>query len=232
MNKGVYLALSGAVNKQRQLDVITQNLANVSTTGYKRDTISFRDHLIRQVGSAPDGRTMSKVAEVKTDYSEGNFIKTDNPLDVSLAGDGFFVLDGDRYTRRGDFLLSTDGYLMSKSGRKVMGQGGPILLPEGVVDISADGAVSVDGVEVARLQLVGFMDKTVLQRRSGEEFYTTARPDESAAEVRQGYLETSNVDAVTEMVRMITTLREFETYQKIIRSLDEASSKVNNEMPT
>ena len=231
MNKGIYLALSGAVTKQRQLDVITQNLANVSTTGYKRDTISFKDHLIRQVGSAPDGRTMSKVSEVKTDYSEGSFIKTDNPLDVSLAGDGFFVLDGDRYTRRGDFKLSTDGYLISKSGRKVLGQGGPILLPDGAIDISANGAVSVDGVEVARLQLVGFNDKSVLQRRSGEEFYTTARPDESVAEARQGYLETSNVDAVMEMVRMISTLREFETYQKIIRSLDEASSKVNNEMP-
>ena len=103
MYKGIYIAASGAVLKQTQLDIITQNIANANTAGYKKDAIAFKDYLFQQETSLePDGRVMSDYGTSKTDLANGNSVKTGNTLDIAIEGNGFIALEGGRYTRRGD----------------------------------------------------------------------------------------------------------------------------------
>jgi flagellar basal-body rod protein FlgF len=230
MYKGIYIALSGAVLKQTQLDVIAQNLSNVNTLGYKKDGVSFKDYLLRQFTGEPDGRTMTELSEIVTDFSAGNVLETGNPLDIAIEGDGFLSLEGGKYTRRGDLRLDSDGYLVTYGGTRVMGANGPIQLPDGKVEISPVGEVSVDGALIDTIKIVDFEDTEALLK-AGEEFFTTDRKGVKAgAFLKQGYLEASNVDAVKEMTKMISTLREFEAYQKVMHAFDEATSKVTNDM--
>lgn len=232
MYKGIYIALSGALLKQAQLEVITQNIANANTVGYKKDAVSFKDYLMPQdvIGTEPDGRIMSALSEVKTDFSSGVAARTGNPLDVALEGDGFFALEGDRYTRRGDFKTDPDGNLTTQDGLKVLGTGGPIQLPEGVVAIADDGSIEVDGVLIDTLRILTFSDPGALTKAGNGIFTATAPGEPGGSTVQQGYLETSNVSAIGEMMRMIQSLREFETYHKMIQAFDEATAKVNNEL--
>jgi len=230
MYKGIYIATSGAVLSQTQLEVLTQNLANANTTGYKKDNLSFKEYLMPQetAGPGPDGRAMTTLSEYKTDFSSGVVMKTTNPLDIALEGTGFIALDGNRFTRRGDFTKSLDGYLTSFNGTKVLGSRGPIRLPDGKIDIDQNGGISVNGELVDTIRIVDFK-RTDGLAKAGDGIYTT--PDKSipsTASVRQGYVEASNVNPVNEMVRMIQTLREFETYQKAIQTFDDATSQVTN----
>ncbi|GAB4387930.1 MAG: flagellar basal-body rod protein FlgF [Thermodesulfovibrionales bacterium] len=228
MYKGIYIALSGATLKHTQLDIISQNLANANTLGFKRSDISFKDYLLQSL-EEPGARVMADISGVATDFSEGELVKTGNPLDVALEGRGFISLEGGRYTRRGDLKVDEAGHLATATGARVLGESGPIIVPKGKVEIGSSGEVSVDGVQVGKIKVVDFKDPGAL--RKGEEyFYSTEQGVESSAGVKQGYLETSNVDTIREMTRMISTLREFEAFQKAITAFDEATSKVTNDM--
>lgn len=232
MYKGIYIAASGAILKQTQLEVLSQNLANANTAGFKKDNISFKEYLmpLEAAGGEPDGRAMTSLSEYKTDFANGVVIKTVNPLDVALEGTGFIALEGDRFTRRGDFKRSADGYLTSFNGTKVLGSKGPIKLPDGKLDINEKGQISVNDELVDTIRIVDFKKPEALVK-AGDSLYTTDEKSvPSNASVKQGYVEASNVEPVKEMVHMIETLREFETYQKAIQIFDEATSKVSNEM--
>jgi flagellar basal-body rod protein FlgG len=171
------------------------------------------------------------MSSYKVDFSSGNLIHTGNPLDIALDGNGFIALEGNLYTRRGDLRKDGDGFLTSYSGIKVLGKNGPIKLPKGTeIYINESGAIFVDGVEIDSIQIVDFPQKENLLKSGKETFSTTDNPIKAKAIIKEGYLETSNVDIVMEMFRMIETLREFETYQKAIQMFDEASAKVNNEI--
>lgn len=230
MNKGIYIALSGAVLKNTQMEIISQNLANAASIGYKKDKVSFKDYLFPLTQEIPDGRSMSELSEIKTDFSEGTMIKTGNMFDIALDGRGFISLEGDYYTRRGDLKKSSDGYLTAFNGFKVLGNAGPIYLPAGAIQIDNKGDIFVNGMLIDTIKLVDFNSNVKLSR-AGESLYRT--PDKGLKAnvfVKQAYLEASNVDVVREMVSMIETLREFETFQKAIRAFDEASEKINNEL--
>lgn len=232
MNKAIYIALSGAVLRQLQMDVISQNLANADTTGYKKDKISFNDYLVPSDLTNPDPelKAMSFHSPLMTDFSDGNLVKTGNSLDIAIEGKGFIALEGGRYTRRGDLKKDRDGYLTTHNGIKVMGDKGPIRLPDGIVEISPSGSISVNKVVIDVIKLVDFSNIQSLSK-AGESIFLSTEPGIKAnAEVRQGYLETSNVSVIKEMVKMIQTLREYETYQKAIQTFDEAAAKINNEM--
>ena len=232
MYKGIYIALSGAVLKQSQMEVIAQNLANADTVGYKKDKISFKDYLMPMdiIGLQPDGKVMSSISSFKTDFSVGNLIKTGNSLDIALDGSGFIALEGDRYTRRGDLERDREGYLTTHNGIKVLGNNGPIRLPNGNVEISVTGGISVNGVQVDSIKIIDF-PQTESPSKVGEGiFFKNENGVKADISVKQGYLETSNVDIIKEMVSMIETLREFEAYQKAIQTFDEASAKINNEI--
>jgi flagellar basal-body rod protein FlgF len=232
MYKGIYIALSGAVLKQSQMEVIAQNLANANTVGYKKDRISFKDYLMPMdnIGLQPDGRVMSYISSFQTDFSAGNLIKTGNSLDIAIDGSGFIALEGNHYTRRGDLKRDREGYLTTHNGIKVLGNNGPIRLPDGNVEISVTGGISANGIQIDSVKIVDF-PQTDNPSKVGEGIFLKNENGVKAnASVKQGYLETSNVDIIKEMVSMLETLREFEAYQKAIQTFDEASAKINNEI--
>jgi len=231
MYKGIYIALSGAVLKETQMEIIAQNLANADTIGYKRETLSFRDYLMPKDGASPepDGRIMSYFSSFKTDLSKGNLIRTGNPLDIAIDGDGFIALEGNRYTRRGDLKRDSNGYLTTHDGIRVLGDSGPIKLPEGRPVIDEAGGISVNGVRVGSIRVVDF-ENPDLRKAGGGVYSAGSGGAPSKATVKQGYLESSNVDVIKEMVHMLGTLREFEAYQKAIHAFDEAASRLTGEM--
>ncbi len=230
MNKGIYIALSGAVLKNTQMEIISQNIANAASTGYKKDKVSFKDYIIPVMQEKADGRAMSELSAVKTDFSEGTMIKTGNTLDIAVDGKGFISLESGFYTRRGDLRKSSDGYLTAFNGFKVLGNAGPIRLPEGTVQINNNGDVLVNGLLIDTIKLTDFSSTDNLIRAGDSLFKTDEQGIKSNAFVRQAHLEASNVDVIREMVSMIETIREFETFQKAIRAFDEASEKINNEL--
>lgn len=239
MHKGIYIALSGATLKQTQMDVITQNLANVNTIGYKRDKVSFQEYLVSAMNGrtdSQDGRTMSFFGAVNTEFLPGSIVNTGNPLDVAIDGSGMLSLENGQYTRRGDLHLDSEGYIVNQRGIKVLGNSGPIRITDsGRIEISNAGEVSVISKEnnsvIDTLKVVEFKDPSGL-KKAGEDTFTAEQAGaEATASIRQGYLEKSNVDVVKEMVQMITALREFETLQKAIQSFDESMGRVLSDMP-
>lgn len=233
MYKGIYIALSGATLKQKHIDVISQNLANANTLGYKKDKISFKDYLMSQQSgmvNTPDGRAMSDVSSFAADFSNGELIKTGGSLDIAIEGNGFVSLEGGRYTKRGDFKRDKDGYLVTQDGIKVLGNNDSIQIPNGIIEITSTGDILVNGGQIDKLKIVDFPNMKSVVKMGKELFSTDQKGTPSKAMVRQGYLETSNVDIFKEMVLMLTSLREFESYQRVIQAFDEATSKVTNEI--
>ncbi len=213
------------------MEVISQNLANADTAGYKKNSVLFKDYLFGESNNAPlSQKVMSDLALYSTDFSGGNLVETGNPLDIAMEGSGFIALEGNRYTRRGDLKLDDKGHLVTSGGQKVMGDKGPIVLPKGRIEIATDGKITVDGIDVDTIKVVDFERLSALSR-VGDSTFTAAGGEASAkGRVLQGYLERSNVEVVREMVQMIEALREFETYQKAVQAFDEAASRVNNDM--
>lgn len=233
MNKGIYIALSGAVLKQRNLDIFAQNIANANTSGYKNEKLSFKDHIIpvdNKIGAEQDGRVMADLSKSVIDFSAGILSSTGNPLDLAINGEGFFALEGDKYTRNGSFMIDSEGYLATKGGIKVLGEGGPVSVQGNSIDILSSGEIIVDGISSGKLNIVAFSDNSALKKISDGMFTAEETGTPATAEVNQGFLEGSNVNVIKEMVQMLAANREFESYQKMIQSFDEAASKTINEL--
>lgn len=226
MYRGIYIALSGAMLKDTQLEAITRNLSNSNTIGYKREGLSFRDFIV----SEERGRIMASASSVNIDFSEGQLIRTGNTLDIAINGDGFISLAGNRYTRKGDLKRDKDGFLTTSEGIRILGRNGQIRIPDGRIEIDREGNIAVNGVTIDRIKIVNLSLSNNMVRVGDSTFYTEEAGKETKAEVLQGYLEGSNVNVIDEMVKMITTLREFESYQKVIHAFDEATSKLSNEV--
>lgn len=226
MYRGIYIALSGAMLKETQLETITRNLSNSNTIGYKREGLSFRDFIV----SEERGRIMASASSINIDFSEGQLIRTGNTLDIAIKGDGFISLAGNRYTRKGDLKRDKDGFLTTSNGIRILGRNGPIRIPDGRIEIDREGNIAVNGVTIDRIKIVNLSQSNNMVRVGDSAFYTEEAGKETKAEVLQGYLEGSNVNVIDEMVKMITTLREFESYQKVIHAFDEATSKLSNEV--
>ncbi|MBU5436715.1 flagellar hook-basal body protein [Tissierella sp. MSJ-40] len=172
-----------------------------------------------------------------TDFTQGNMMETGGALDLGLKGQGFFKVVGEngqtQYTRDGSFTIS-DGYLTTLEGNRVLGMNGEIYLTGKDIDITNKGQVIADGNLVDTINLVDINNKEFL-RKIGNNLYTMAEEVNAEeipfeGEVLQGYLETSNVNAITGMVEMITLLRDFEASQKVIRIQDEMLEKAANEI--
>ena len=247
MNGAIYLASSGAMLNQQRLEVLSNNLANISTTGFKRQTTAFQivdspEDLRQAMASfslSPDRPTMPiwQRMETRIDFSQGRLRKTGNPLDFALSGKGLFCVqapDGVRYTRKGNFMLNEDKELLTPEGYAVLGEGGPVKLDGNRFSVDVEGNITVDGVASGKLRIVELASDRNIKRVGGNLFNPAneAVDLENMAEVqvKQGYLESSNVDAVKTMVEMIDTLRSYEAYQKTIRTLNDASSKGINEV--
>jgi flagellar basal-body rod protein FlgG len=233
MYKGLYIAASGAMTKYANLTFHARNIANSDTAGYKREGVVFRSFALDSIMPVSERVLRDPTPIVTTDYSPGEIVSTGNPLDVALKGDGFFALEGNIYTRRGDFTINNEGYLITKTGKKVLGtDGNPIELPPGSAEITQKGEVIVNGNTVGELMIVDFPRPYNLFKL-GESMYTPAAgvmPENIQAEVIPGAIEGSNVKAIYEMIEMMETMREFEAYQKMIRAFDESSQKAINEI--
>lgn len=242
MNSGMYSALSGSLAAMRRLDIISNNLANINTAGFKKDKMSFESLLASapEPAQVPQSTTADPILQkdnVFVEYSAGPMHQTGNVLDVSIAGDGFFTVqtpEGPAYTRQGNFRLSADGTLVNLDGLPVLAQGGrEIRITGNQVTISAKGEVSVDGAPVATIGLVDFPQPYNLKKTSGTLFVPAdpqVTPGAAKGEIIQGSLEGSNVDSISEMVQLIETNRYFEACQKVIRGFDDMASKAANEI--
>ena len=174
---------------------MTHNVANASTVGFKKDRSSFQEYLVSGISGlndSDDGKSMTDLAEVRTDFSPGAQFSTGNPLDIALTGKGFLSLDGGRYTRKGDLQVNREGYLVTATGRQVLGAGGPIQIPTGgKVEISPNGQVTANGTAVDTLKIVDFEKTTSLVPLSDGEYKSSDAPVDSAASVASGHLESS-----------------------------------------
>jgi len=215
-------AVQGASRLDKQFDIIANRLANVGTTGYKAESLTF-DELLQ--------------ARMRIDLSQGDAQPTGNPLDLAIFGDGFFKVEtpqGDRYTRNGTFTLDKEGYLVTQDGYRVFGEGGPIALEGGQITISDQGVINVNDSQVGKLKIITF-DATQKLKKEGASLlsYTGDSGDERTPDrvsVQQGVLEQSNVSVVTEMSNMIATTRSYESAQKIIQTYSEMDTKAATEV--
>jgi len=242
MNSGMYPAVSGSLAAMRRMDVISNNLANINTPGYKKDKMSFEGLLAGNVNppAVPQGTTADPILQkenIYIDYSSGPTSQSGNPLDLALDGDGFFAVttpEGTAYTRQGNFRTSADGTLVTMDGYPVQGTGGATIHVQGSrVEIDAKGGVTVDGTEAGAISVVDFQKPYALTK-IGSALFVSADPQVTAqpgkAQVQQGYLEGSNVDSISEMVQMIETNRYFEACSKVIHGFDDVAAKATNEL--
>jgi len=229
MDRLIYTALSGARAALQRQDLLANNLANVSTTGFRAEMQAFRAVPVR--GDGASTRAFAAETTLGMDTSPGPIQTTGRALDVAAQGNAWFAvqaLDGtEAYTRAGAFEVNAEGQLVTPAGLPVLGDGGPITLPlNAQVDVATDGSISAtvgNGLpqQVGRLKLV--VPETPLQRGEDGLFRSDQGelPAEAAARVQPGALEGSNVSAIETMVAMISAARQFEQQMKALKSAEE-----------
>ncbi|WP_454626418.1 flagellar basal-body rod protein FlgF [Bradyrhizobium cenepequi] len=237
MQNTLLVGLSRQVVLERQMDVVANNIANITTNGYKADRSLFQEFLrsgAHEDNFAPSDRRVSFVNDRATfhDFSQGPTQETKNPLDVAIDGSGFLVVqtpEGERYTRDGNLTVNNQGQLVTQSGYPVLGNAGPIVFQQTDKDINiaADGYVTVlegtgriDSIR-GKLRVVNFARPQQLLKE-GNNLYSAgegnpAAPD-TTSRLHQGFIEKSNVNSVTEMSRMIEITR---TYTQISALLQQ-----------
>lgn len=226
-----YLHLSSEGMNARIIrqQVIANNLANVNTVGYKKDR-AF--HQVLNIANVNAGIEY----EETTVFEEGFLRETGEPLDFSLKGDGFFIVqteNGNRYTRNGKFEIDEDGQLVMPEVGPIMGEGGPIILTKDF-EVNEKGEFLVDNMPVGKLKLVSFEDNSVLKKEGNSLFFydedndDVIEMDATNVMIQQGYLEDSNVNAIEEMVNMIMLYREFEADQKALHTFDNVMDENAN----
>lgn len=240
MGSGIYVATSGAVAQSEAMEVVANNVANASTTGFQGSKVAFGEILAgaRAGGRAPQTPASGSyvgVAQVAADAQTGSLIETTNPLDLALVGDGFFVVEtarGPRYTRAGNFSLSAEGVLTDLTGNPVRAAGGgTITVPKDAkaVTVERDGTVTADGDDVGVIELVRFLPEGLA--REGATLYAAlpgANALEGRPEVISGALEASNVNGVRGIVDLIKVSRTYEALLQAIesfRAIDERSAR-------
>ncbi len=216
--------------KIKDLEIIANNLANINSTGYKRE-LPFAEILQRE------GKGELKQL---TDFREGVSISTGNPYDLSLSGAGFFVVqteEGNELTRNGKFMLSDEGYLVNEKGDKVLGQKGPVNMSDLLFDpsksfsVAANGEIKIGDKIIDHLLIGKIENQENLLRQADQSFsYKNGEfipAEETEFVVTQGYVEESNVNPIQEMQSMIEINRAFEASQKLIQNFDQHLGRVN-----
>ncbi len=230
--------ISASVERlMQEFDIITHNLANVSTVGYKRQCTDFSASLQAQQAGSQEQTDGSSTPAVLLDFSQGYIVETGRPLDFALFGKGFFVIEtpqGPLYTRHGIFHLNPISQIVDSEGRIVAGEAGPITVPASVgisqLQIAGDGSISAGGTTLGKFRLVAFPGNEAKLVPAGASRYRM--PDDIqpvAAEnitVRQACQESSNVRMVEELVNMIIVSRLYEANMKSIAARKEASSSI------
>lgn len=238
MDNALLLSLSNQMVARRNMEVISNNIANMNTTGFKRESTVFEEHIVRvDVEGGITGQRKEPLSFVRDtigmrDMSDGTIVSTGNPLDVAISGDGFFAVatpEGERYTRNGSFGLDDTGRLVTSDGHPVLDDGGAEIAfapDEGAITISRDGTISTGQGVRGRLQLASFANPQTLQSEGSSLWRATEAPTPSErASVAQGMLEGSNVQPVVEMVRMIETMRSYQHSTELLNAGEDLTRR-------
>ena len=229
MYSELYTAVSGMAARQRQMDALTYNLANVNTVAFKVEEMLLGERLLSTPAGTGAAPSHVEILNRWIDFSPGGMEHTGRPLDAALDGEGFFVVlgpGGTRLTRVGQFETDGEGKL-TLGGMAVQGTGGDILLGDGPSRITEDGTVLSGGAEVGRLRVVTVESPQQLTREgaglfdpAGAELEDVSRP-----RILPGNLELSNASAIRLMIQMIDVVRSFEVHQKMLQNLDRLGEK-------
>jgi flagellar basal-body rod protein FlgF len=222
MENSLIAALARQSVLTRQMDVISNNLANLNTAGFKTESLIFKE----RVEPAGENQVISLVHDVSyfRDVSEGPLTNTNNPLDLAIRGDAYFAVqtaDGVRYTRHGVFQLDNLGQIVTTDGHPLLGAGGaPISIPLDASNIivARDGTVSADAAQIGRVEVFQFDNPAALSKVGNSLLDAkgqAAKPTREA-DIAQGMVEGSNVNGVAEMTRMIETVRSYQAAAKLV----------------
>lgn len=259
MQKSIYTPLSGALAQEKVLDILANNLANTQTVGFKSEQVSFKllepeprrnyknplppanykvpfEELLPLRGNEV---SYVGVSGVSRDMTQGSAMRTQNSLDLMLESEGFFKIntkDGVRFSRAGDLSISPEGALVNKNGEPVLGERGSIFLAQGDVEVNPRGEIYQNGHLIDRLDIAKFADVNHLEK-VGMNQYLHNGPLENMSQVdfpkvKQGYLESSNVNAIKNLTQMILAHRSYEAYQQAIKNYDSMMEKSNNKLGT
>jgi flagellar basal-body rod protein FlgF len=259
MIRGLYTAVSGLITQEAKMDVITNNMANANTVGFKSDDLKikkFDDVLIqsydRMKGKNSIKTTLgsislgSRIDETTTSFDQGSLQDTGNITDFALDGRGFFTVQRDNgittqnyYTRDGQFHVNPQGILVTDDGDKVLdSNGNSINVGNNKFTSDASGNITIgNSKDSVKLAVVDFNSNEAtkdayknLVKVGDNLFKTNVAPQASNASVNQNSLEKSNINVISQMVDMMTTMRTFETNQKVIQALDQTLAKTVNEV--
>jgi len=228
-------ALSESMRSDAEtLRVIGQNVANIDTVAYRREIAVSRPSFEAATDEARTELSAPLPLETVVDQQPGTIKSSSEPLHMALEGPGFFVVQmaggGEALTRRGDFRLDNEGRLVTRQGLPVLGENGAVHLT-GTPQVAVDGTVRVADQVVAQLRVAQVAPNEKLTPLGGDLYSGAQLPQaDSSARVRQGFLETSNVESVQEMVRLIETMRHFEGVQRFVRGYDDMVGKAISEL--
>ena len=257
MLKNIYSSLSGALAQEKVLEIIANNLSNLNTTGYKSENVTFKllDSEPNKNYTRPLPPTNFDIAEqnfltlkgnemeyvgvsgVERDFMQGSASQTTNPFDFMIEGEAFFTIntkEGLRYTRSGSFSLSPEGALIDKFGNNILGEKGTVYLSGHKVEVNRLGEVYEDGKYIDKLRLTSFENRDLLEK-IGSNLYLNKGDQNNIIEgkkssIKQGYLESSNVNAIQSITDMIIAHRSYEAYQKSIKNYDSIMEKSSNSL--
>jgi len=223
MIKGLFNASISMQDKIHNIQVVANNLANINTNGYKRE-IPFSEYMKRNGNE--------NIKQI-TDFSEGEFLETGNPLDLAISGKAFLTVKTNRgieITKNGSLKIDGEGFLVTKDGDRVLGERGEIYLDEALIDskgkitITTEGKIKFNDQIIDSLRMVNVEDPKVLLRAENEKYFDPNEnyisADISEFQIHQGFIETSNTNPIIEMQNMIQLQKDYEASQKMIASLD------------
>lgn len=242
MIRGMYQSAAALMAQMSRQIMVSDNLANVTTPGYKakRTTVGdFREMMLNRISegtSTPIGALSIAVRpeQPEFDLRQGALVETGRPLDLAIAGPAFFAIqtpDGVQYTRDGSFGLDANRQLVTADGLPVLGIGGPIVIPEGEIRVEPDGTILVDGEAVGQIQMIEFPDDAPMTAVGQNRFIIDAGGELSeVAGISQGFLEQSNVDLNQTMVEMLAAGRSYALAQRMLQVSDSTLGLAVNEI--
>lgn len=240
MENSAYIALSRQGALRREMDVIANNIANINTTAYKGESMMFVEHLVKSKGSqsfVPQKLAYARDVAQYQNLEEGPIKQTGNPLDIALHGEGYFVVDtpdGERYTRNGRLNLANDGQLVNQNQQPILSEAGTpfFFTPDDKnISIGGDGTVSTNNGVVGKIKVVKFEDPQNLQKRAGGVLFTDDQPiDVPNASILQRALESSNVNPISEITKMISVQRAYDSVRTFIDKEDARQRKMVQEL--
>jgi len=242
MENTLFVALSRQSSLRREMDVVANNIANMNTTGFKGEKMMFVEHLVRSKGTGSVlGDKLNYVRDIATvrDTSQGHLKQTGNPLDLAIADEGYFVVEGrvgEQYTRNGRFQLDATGQLVTETGDPVLSDSGqPFFFgpTDTEITISGDGTVATENGSLGRLKVVKFNNVHDLQQAGASMFIPgedNQPVDVERPRVMQGALESSNVQPIIELTKMIEVNRAYDSAKSFIEKEDERQKTMIREM--